>query len=232
MYFFPPASPCSYLPDRMSRLEYRLVDRLTQDEYLALVQQGWRRFGQMLFRPRCPACMSCQPIRVLTESFRLDRSQRRVKKLNEDTTMVIGAPVIDDERVDLYYRHHQHHSDQKGWREPDEDRGFDHMQSIIGGPLAVLEFSYYRDNKLVAVSYIDDVGEGFSGIYFYHDPDYRKYSLGNWICISLIEEAARCGKPYVYLGYYIAGCRSMEYKGRFGPNQVLGSDGTWHDFET
>jgi len=35
----------------------------------------------------------------------------------------------------------------------------------------------------------------------------------------------------VYLGYYIEGCRSMEYKGKFGPNQVLGLDGQWNNFK-
>jgi arginine-tRNA-protein transferase len=36
--------------------------------------------------------------------------------------------------------------------------------------------------------------------------------------------------PHVYLGYHVAGCRSLEYKGRFRPNEVLGEDGEWHPF--
>jgi arginine-tRNA-protein transferase len=215
----------------MAQLEYRVVSKLSQTEYLALVQQGWRRFGQMLFRPRCPACTACQPIRVVVDKFQPDRSQRRVQKLNNDTQLTVGAPLLDRQRVDLYMRHHEHHAEQKGWQQPDPESAIGHMSSIISGPLPVLEFAYYRENKLVAVSYIDDLGEGFSGIYFYHDPDFRKYSLGTWICLSLIEVAAERGIPFVYLGYYIEGCRSMAYKGKFAPNQVLAADGIWRDFE-
>ena len=47
--------------------------------------------------------------------------------------------------------------------------------------------------------------------------------------LSLLEHAARRGLEHVYLGYYVAGCRSMEYKQRFRPNQLLGSDRQWHD---
>ncbi|HEY9789276.1 MAG TPA: arginyltransferase [Candidatus Obscuribacterales bacterium] len=228
--YLPPATPCHYLPEQMWRLEYRIVNQLSQQEFHDLVARGWRRFGNMLFRPRCPSCIACQPIRVIADAFKPDRSQRRVTKLNADTRLEIGQPTLDDERLDLYFRHHAHHADQKGWPDPDIDRGVRHIHSIVAGPLPVMEWAYYRDDKLVAVSYVDDLGDGFSGIYFYHDPEYRKYSLGTWICLSLIEEAAQRHLPYVYLGYYIAGCRSMEYKGQFGPNQVLQPDGQWVNF--
>ena len=230
MRYLPPATQCHYLPDQMWRLEYRIVQQLTSDEYRGLVQQGWRRFGHMLFRPRCPACTACQPIRVVVDAFRPDRNQRRVEKLNSETRLVIGAPQIDQARLDLYQRHHVHHAEQKGWPLPEMDHGHQHIASIIEGPLPVMEWAYYRDDRLVAISYIDDLRDGYSGIYFYHDPDYRKLSLGTWICLSLIRQAAGRHIPYIYLGYYIEGCRSMEYKGRFGPNQVLSPDGKWHDF--
>jgi arginyl-tRNA--protein-N-Asp/Glu arginylyltransferase len=36
--------------------------------------------------------------------------------------------------------------------------------------------------------------------------------------------------PHVYLGYYVEGCRSLEYKARFRPNEVLNSNGVWAPF--
>lgn len=225
--YIPPETACAYLPDRMSQLEYRVIPDLTPQEYLTLVQNGWRRFGQMLFKPRCAACTACQPIRILVDQFKPDRSQRRVIKANQDTKLIIGKGVLDDERLHLYFKHHAHHAEQKGWPEP--ENGTDHISNILNGPFPVEEWAYFVDGKLVAVSYIDHLDEGYSGIYFYHDPDYRDRSLGNWICLSLIEQAQQNKLPYVYLGYYINGCRSMEYKGRFRPNQVLDSDGVWKD---
>jgi arginine-tRNA-protein transferase len=229
--YIPPASICAYLPDRLSQLEYRVIPGLTKDRYLQLVQSGWRRFGQMLFKPRCASCNACQPIRVLVDRFNPDRSQRRVQKANHNTELRIGAPIIDAERVTLYFKHHAHHSEQKGWPEPDVGHGIEHMQNIIDGPFPVEEWSYWIEEKLVAIGYIDHLSEGYSGIYFYHDPEFRDRSLGNWICMTMIEQARLNGLPYVYFGYYIAGCRSMEYKGRFEPNQVLDLDGQWKDFK-
>jgi leucyl-tRNA---protein transferase len=232
MRYLPPATPCHYLPDQLWRLEYRVVPELATDEYDRLVKQGWRRFGHMLFRPRCPSCTACQPLRVIVDAFRPDRSQRRVQRANAATRLVISEPEIDESRLDLYKRHHAHHADQKGWPNPDSDHGLRHLRSIINGPLPVSEWTYYVDERLVAVSYIDNLADGFSGVYFYHDPELRKLSLGNWICLSLIAQAAEQGLPFVYLGYYINGCRSMEYKGAFMPNQVLDINGKWMDFRS
>jgi leucyl-tRNA---protein transferase len=224
-------SQCHYLPDQMWRMEYRIIPNLTKAGYLQLVQQGWRRFGWTLFRPRCSACQACQPIRVPAESFRPDRSQRRVQKANANTKLIIGEPTIDSQRLDVYFRHHQHHAQQKGWSEPNLDDAMGHISSIVEGPFPVEEWAYYIDDRLVAISYVDALPEGYSGIYFYHDPDLRKLSLGTWICMSLIEEAKKRQLQFVYFGYYIKDCRSMAYKGRFVPNQVLASNGQWVDHQ-
>jgi arginine-tRNA-protein transferase len=71
---------------------------------------------------------------------------------------------------------------------------------------------------------------GLSAIYFFYDPSERGRSLGTWNILCLIDEAARRGWPYVYLGYYVEGCPSMEYKTRFLPNQLRAADGVWRDF--
>lgn len=228
--YLAPPSPCGYLPDRSAQLEYQIIPGLSREKYLSMVKAGWRRFGEVLFRPRCSACTACQPIRILVNEFKPDRSQRRVQKANAHTELRIVSPQLDRERALLYYRHHEHHSEQKGWPEPNVTGGIQHVQQIITGPFQPEEWDYYIDGKLVAVSYIDHLGDGYSGIYFYYDPDFRDHSLGTWICLSLLDQAKLNGLPYVYLGYFVAGCRSMEYKGRFEPNEVLNEQGQWKRF--
>ena len=77
---------------------------------------------------------------------------------------------------------------------------------------------------------MDALPDGLSAIYFFYDPDERHRSLGTFNVLSIIDAARQRGLPWVYLGYYVEGCGSVEYKGRFRPNEVLRPDGTWGAF--
>jgi len=63
-----------------------------------------------------------------------------------------------------------------------------------------------------------------------HDPNHRDLGLGVWNVLSLIEECRAQRLPHLYLGYYVRGCQSLEYKGNFIPSQILGPEGSWVDF--
>ena len=49
--------------------------------------------------------------------------------------------------------------------------------------------------------------------------------------MSVIARAASLGLPYLYLGNYVAACKSLSYKERFNPLEVLGPDGKWRNFK-
>jgi arginine-tRNA-protein transferase len=226
-----PPGPCGYLPDQVWRLEYELVNELTPAEYMARMVRGWRRFGNSLFRPRCPACSACRSLRVLVDRFRPNRSQRRVRKANAGSTRLrIGPPTVTQAKLDLYDRYHAFQAVAKGWPMHDPQDTVSYVNSFVENPFPTQEWCYYRGTKLVGVGYVDDLPGGLSAIYFFYDPNERDLSLGTWNVLSLIDHAATRRIPFVYLGYYVSGCPSMEYKIRFVPNQLLGPDGQWHDF--
>src|SRR5436309_1073981 len=101
-YVAPPSS-CGYLPDRLWSLEYEMVGAMEAGEYKERLEQGWRRFGNMLFRPQCPACRACQSLRVVVERFCPNRSQRRARKRNADEIEVrIGPPAVARAKLKLY----------------------------------------------------------------------------------------------------------------------------------
>jgi len=54
LHYIAPPSPCGYLPDQLWSLEYEVVGELSAAEYQRRLLANWRRFGGMLFRPRCP----------------------------------------------------------------------------------------------------------------------------------------------------------------------------------
>jgi arginine-tRNA-protein transferase len=247
--FVSPPSTCGYLPDREWSLEHEHVLSLSKAEYLGRMLEGWRRFGTMLFRPRCASCTACKALRVRARDFRPDRSQRRARRLNEGAVRVsVAAPSVTRAKLDLYDRYHAFQADMKGWPEHGPKDAEDYRFSFVTQPFPVEEWRYSVGQRLVGVGYVDycpsrpPLGEdgrpaagageagGLSAIYFFYDPEERWRSLGTYNVLCLIDEAARRGLPYVYLGYYVEGCPSMEYKTRFAPNQLRGDDGLWRDF--
>ncbi|HJT77242.1 MAG TPA: arginyltransferase [Gemmataceae bacterium] len=231
--FLAPPSPCGYLPEQAWRLEYEMVASATPAEYMQRMLQGWRRFGDTLFRPHCPACSACRSLRVLVDRFRPDRSQRRCRKANEGAVELrVGRPGVSRAKLRLYDRYHEFQAESKGWPQHPAKDPASYARSFVENPFPTQEWCYYLGGRLIAVGYVDDLPGGLSAIYFFYDPDERARSPGTWNVLELIEVARARRLPHVYLGYYVAGCRSMAYKTRFVPNQVLDADGQWRDFWT
>jgi arginyl-tRNA--protein-N-Asp/Glu arginylyltransferase len=229
--YLAPPSACGYLPDRLWSLEYEMVGAMAAGEYKDRLVDGWRRFGNMLFRPQCPGCRACQSLRVLVERFRPNRSQRRAHKLNAGTIELrIDKPGVSRRKLQLYDRYHAFQSEHKGWPEHPAKDADSYCDSFVHNPFATEEWCYYLDGELVGVGYMDSLPQTMSAIYFFYDPDVRARSLGTWNVVCALNEAAARHVPFLYLGYFVAGCPSLAYKASFVPNEVRGPDGAWRDF--
>jgi arginyl-tRNA--protein-N-Asp/Glu arginylyltransferase len=231
--FLAPAGPCGYLPQETWRLEYEFFSELSAAEYLKRMENGWRRFGVSVFRPQCPACNACRSLRVLVDRFQPNRSQRRVRKANEKTIRLqIGSPSVTRAKLELYDRYHAFQAETKGWpwHEPKDVTSYTH--SFVENPFPTEEWCYYFGDRLVGAGYVDLLPGAWSAIYFFYDPQERRRSLGTWNVLNVIDRSRQAKIPYVYLGYYVEGCPSMEYKACFTPNQIRGPDGSWRDFRS
>ena len=83
-----------------------------------------------------------------------------------------------------------------------------------------------RPGKLVGACLSDQQSDGLSMIYSFFDPSLEdRKGLGTFIILDHIQRASRAGLPYVYLGYWVQGSRSMQYKVRFRPLERLGQAG-------
>jgi len=229
-YTAPPSS-CGYLPQERWSLEYEMVANISAAEYTQRLEQGWRRFGAMLFRPQCVTCQACQSLRVDVLRFRPNRSQRRAWSGNFETIEVrIGPPRVSRARLDLYDRFHDFQTDHRNWPlHPNKDAA-SFNESFVHNPAFTEEWCFYLEDRLVGVGYADRLANSMSAIYFFYDPDLRDRSLGTFNVLCLLQECRRQNLTHLYLGYYVAGCRSLEYKGNFKPNQVRHPDGEWRDF--
>ncbi len=230
MEFLDGPEDCMYLPGRQATLRCRVTAHLSPEEYEELMNAGWRKFGMFLFRPECAGCRECRPIRIVVDRFTPDRSQRRAWRANQDLAIAYGAPAVDAARLDLWHRYHHSQSERKGWPTK-RTAPLDYALQFVRNPLPSVEISAWEGDALRAVVLTDITPNVVSGIYHYYDPNCRNRSLGTFAALQTIELARRLDKPYVYLGYYVAGCGSMVYKGRFHPSEILSKDGLWQPFE-
>lgn len=224
--FITPPAPCEYLPHQTSRMVYTLDHSLRARQYDRFLRAGWRRFGAAVFRPECPSCARCQSVRIPVETFRLNESQRRAWRRNAaEVTLTVGTPTSTPERQALYTRFHAQREVTRGWTPADDDN----LDAFVENPFPTEEWTYRIDGRLVGVGYVDALPSGLSAIYFFWDPAEQPRSLGTFNVLRIVEAARERGLPHVYLGYYVEGCGSLEYKARFRPNEVLGPDG-WRPF--
>ena len=219
---------CHYLPDRLATQTYASVAQISPAEYEDLMNRGWRKFGAMLFRPICDQCAQCRPLRIPTAQFTPDRSQQRNWRRNADLEVHHAPPSVDAMRLDLYRRYQASQTETKGWPEA-ERMAKSYARQFVHNPLPSVEISIWEQDALRAVVITDVTPSTVSGVYHFHDPDCRSRGLGTYALLHTIELARRLGKPWVYFGYYVAGCGSMQYKARFQPAQILGANGVWEE---
>ena len=223
-----PPGPCDYVPHHISQREYLCVATMDADEYMAYLLAGWRRFGHIIFRQSCSGRDACRSLRVDAARIRLDRSQRRARTANEGTIrLCIGDPEVTPLKVALVDRFHADRSETRGWSRSEPGDLAEFARRFVFNPFPTQEWCYFLDDVLVGVGYVDELAGGLSAIYFARDPTHRDRSLGTWNVLCLVDRARALGLPHVYLGYHALGCPSLEYKGRFRPNQSLDPDGVW-----
>ena len=217
---------CPYLPDRQATQQYAIAAELGADEYEALMNSGWRKFGQTLFRPICQTCAECRPLRIPAAEFVPDRSQARCLKKNADLEVRYADPVADAVRLDLYRRYQDAQTETKGW--PDAERTLaSYRRQFVRNPVPSVEISIWEEGVLRAVAITDITPNTVSGVYHFHDPERRSRSLGTFAILQTLQLAQTLGKRWAYFGFYVAGCPSMAYKTRFHPHEILSVSGVW-----
>lgn len=218
---------CSYLEDRQARNIYPDPMRpLTNALYSQLIQHGFRRSGEHVYRPFCQACNACVPVRISVNHFRPNRSQRRCLKKNDDVTLSIRPAVFDDEHYDLYQRYLAHRHAGGGMDNPSKETYLQFLTSSWSDT-AFIEFR--TADKLLAVAITDFVNDAASAFYTFFDPEYSERSLGTFAILKQIELAQQQNLSWLYLGYWIGDSPKMRYKSHFSALQQF--DGQWRDFD-
>ncbi len=204
--------PCPYLTGRERKYESFFAGQVSADELAFFLNAGWRKFGHYYFRPVCPACERCIPLRVPTTDFVPSRSQRRVLRANRDLRTVFGPLKFSDKIFSIYRSHSRE-------RFSDDPLLEDFLFNFYMPSCPVLQSEFYLGEELVGVGFLDRGSDSLSSVYFCFDPRFSARNLGTFSILQEIFRARDLGLKYYYLGYYVLGCSRVAYKDHFRPRE-------------
>lgn len=236
---------CPYLSGRVERkvitelpgtLDRALASSIHPDDpapgaiklYSDLSRAGFRRSHRYAYRPACPTCAACVPVRIPVARFRSQRSSRRLEQINADLTAGTSPASAEPGHFETF-------SDYVRSRHGDSDMATmsfpDYRTMIEDSPVETLLVTLVDTAGSLAGACLTDVlDDGLSAVYSFYRPDEPRRSLGTFLVLKLVEIARRRGLPHVYLGYWIGESRKMAYKTRFQPLEALGPDG-WQQLD-
>jgi len=218
---FPTAMhPCSYIPGLIAR--NAVVDpdyEMNPDIYDYLIQNGFRRSGDQVYRPYCHTCEKCVTTRIPVKEFKRSRSQKRLWKLNQDLIIKENENGFKQEYLPIYQRYLESRH---------ESLDFEGVEKFLTADWCnILFYEFYQletddlgnqQERLIGIAVTDQVKSGLSAVYTFFDPEYgSKRSLGSYAILWQVEEAIKQELDYVYPGFWIKDCRKMNYKSNFQP---------------
>ena len=211
------ANECSYLDGREAINIYADPHHPHPGAvYNQLIRRGFRRSGEYVYRPGCQDCRACVPVRVRCEEFEPRRTDRRNLARNAALAVDYRPARYTDEYFALYRRYLAARHPGGGMDDPEPED----FERFLLNPWGETLFVELRDGpRIVGVAVTDVAADALSAVYTFFDPDYRDRALGRFSILSQIELCRTLSYPHLYLGYWVDGCRKMQYKTDFRPQE-------------
>lgn len=213
---------CPYFRERWSSSRVVVAHAPSADQYQELMDMGFRRSGDVFYRPECASCAACVPIRVPVAEFRASRSQRRAWRRNTDVDIEFADAHYSDELFELYERYQREIHDGVMAATPGDFR-----EMFFESPIDTLGLYLRLGGRVIGFGIVDVCPLSLSSVYFFYDPELRERRLGVFSALAEIEHCRRLDRPYWYIGFYVEGCAKMEYKRQFKPCELLDVGGCW-----
>lgn len=223
-------APCPYLA---GQAEQKIFTMMIGDDAADILlnsklnQFGFRRSQTMIYRPACPACLACTPVRIAVKHFTLTRSLRRIARRNADLTASLEPVSHAASYYELFLAYQRARHEYSDMTRLPEAEFLAMMQK--GSASAFLLTLKNNAGHILAAMLVDAVHNGISAVYSFFDPAHGARSLGTALILSLVNTAREKAVDYIYLGYWVKDSNKMNYKARFPALEKLGNNG-WEIF--
>jgi arginine-tRNA-protein transferase len=138
--------------------------------------------------------------------------------MNADLEIALKPARFEEAHYRLFLRYlNARHSD----GHMAESSAEDYIRFLACGWAETGFYEFKRGDSLLAVAVTDCLADGLSAVYTFFDPDLPALSLGSYAILWQVAETKRRGLDWLYLGFWISGCRKMSYKNSFRPLQAL-----------
>lgn len=223
-FYLTPPHPCSYLDRNDAQTLFADPRRIiTSASYQHLSDQGFRRSGAHLYRPRCNHCSACIAVRVPVQSFRANRTQHRALKRNNELRISVEPAQFTQRYFHVYERYiSMRHAD--GDMYPATEDQF--KSFLLSAWADTLFVCAYEGDRLLSVAVTDRLNDGLSAVYTFFEPNESARSLGVFSILQQLELCKTLGLSHLYLGYWIKESSKMAYKSQYRPLQMF-IDGRW-----
>ena len=223
---------CPYLDGQVEQKLVTALDPADPEAYGALHRAGFRRSHEMAYRPACPTCDKCKSLRIDVNAFQANRTQGKLLRRHSGLKRSIAelGPTQTSFELFSHYtstRHADSEMASMGWRD---------YQALVlesGVDTHLIEWhdpDHEAGPKLVAACVIDVLADGLSMVYSFFDTSRPADSLGNFMVLSLMEVCRTLQLPYLYLGYWVKGSATMDYKAQYRAAEIFGPLG-WQEMD-
>jgi len=176
-----------------------------------------------VYRPGCPECNACTPVRIRCKEFISRRTDRRNLKHNADLQVDFRQAYYTEEYFTLYCKYLNARHPNGGMDNPDPE---DFSRFLLNPWGETLFLEIRLEGSLLAIAVTDVTSDGLSAVYTFFDPDHGQRALGKFCILKQIEQCQNMSQAYLYLGYWVDGCQKMQYKTDFQPQEHF-TDNAW-----
>ena len=217
--------PCSYIEGKLERrLCISIIQPNSNQIVSELTKKGFRRNYNHMYLPSCRDCNSCIPSRINIKKFVFSKSNKRNIKNNNDL-MLIENKKYSENRYSLFRKYCEIRHEKGLMKKMTENEFINFFHKSINQTKI---FDLIDPKGVLYGSILLDVlNDGYSAVYSFFNPNYKKRGLGKNIILQTINRLKKENSNFLYIGYWIKESENMKYKSSFNNVEYL-TTGTWN----